>query len=190
LRISHYLNIYSFIITNLFADMGMLSSSYNISLCLIIGFGGFTYGFGAAGFITSIGQPGFYQYFKLDPISNYTSNIIGAINALWAFGCALGALSQGWISDWRGRRVGLAIAAGCALLGAALVAGSVNIPMLIVVRMVQGFGLGMILAIVPLYLSEVAPPRQRGFMTGLTVLSFGMGYTMQVECRKFTFHRY
>jgi MFS family permease len=165
-------------IFKVFATMGMLSSSYNISLCLIVGFGGFTYGFGAAGFITSIGQPGFYQYFDLEPTSKYASNIIGAINALWAFGCAIGALAQGWISDWRGRRVGLGIAAGCALVGSALVAGSVNIPMIIVVRILQGFGLGMILAIVPLYLSEVAPPRMRGFMTGLTVFSFGIGYTM------------
>jgi len=52
--------------------------------------------------------------------------------------------------------------------------------MLIVVRLLQGAGLGMLLALVPLYLTEVAPPRTRGFLTGLTTLSFGTGYIMYV----------
>ena len=66
------------------------------------------------------------------------------------------------------------------LVGGALVAGSVAIPMLIVVRILQGCGLGSLLALVPLYLTEVAPPQWRGFLTGLTTLSFGIGYVMWV----------
>jgi MFS family permease len=58
------------------------------------------------------------------------------------------------------------------------VAGSVVVPMLVIVRMLQGVGVGMLLALVPLYLTEVAPPRTRGFLTGLTTLSFGMGYVI------------
>lgn len=50
--------------------------------------------------------------------------------------------------------------------------------MLIVVRITQGFGLGMLLALVPLYLSEIAAPRQRGLVTGVTVLSFGTGFSV------------
>ena len=153
-------------------------TSYNIAICLIVSLGGFTYGFGFSVFVTSIGQPGFYEYFNLDPTSSHTANVIGAVNALFALGAALGAIAQGWISDWRGRRVGLAIAAGCALIGGALAAGSTAIAMIIVVRILQGFGLGMIISLVPLYLSEVAPPHSRGFLTGLTVMSFGVGFTL------------
>jgi MFS family permease len=156
-------------------------TSHNLAICLIISLGGFTYGFGFAVFVTSIGQPGFYEYFDLDPTSTYTANIIGAVNALFAFGAAMGAIAQGWISDWRGRRTGLAIAASCALVGGALAAGSAAIAMLIVVRILQGFGLGMIISLVPLYLTEVAPRHRRGFLTGLTVMSFGCGYTMSVS---------
>ena len=50
--------------------------------------------------------------------------------------------------------------------------------MLIVVRILQGFGLGMLLALVPLYLAEVSPPQWRGVLTGLTSLSFGLGYAI------------
>ena len=80
-----------------------------------------------------------------------------------------------------GRKKALAIAAILGLIGSALVAGSVTVAMLIVVRIVQGSGLGMLLALVPLYLTEVSPPRQRGFLTGLTTLSFGFGYVMSVS---------
>lgn len=90
----------------------------------------------------------------------------------------MGSLSQSWFADRWGRRVALAVAAVIALIGSALVAGSVNIPMLCVVRVLQGCGLGMLLTLVPLYLSEVAPPAQRGLLTGLSVLCFGMGYVM------------
>jgi hypothetical protein len=42
------------------------SNTYNRLICVIVGLSGFTYGYGFAVFVTSIGQPGFYTYFKLD----------------------------------------------------------------------------------------------------------------------------
>ena len=41
-------------------------TKYNIAICLVVAWGGFSYGFGFAVFVTSIGQPGFYKYFNLD----------------------------------------------------------------------------------------------------------------------------
>ena len=41
-------------------------SNYNRLICVIVGLSGFSYGFGFAVFVTSIGQPGFYTYFQLD----------------------------------------------------------------------------------------------------------------------------
>lgn len=46
-------------------------TAYNIMICALVGLGGFSYGFGFVTFITSIGQPGFYQYFKLDRESSF-----------------------------------------------------------------------------------------------------------------------
>jgi hypothetical protein len=67
------------------------------------------------------------------------------------------------------------------LVGSALVAGSVNIAMLFVMRVIQGVGLGMLLALVPLYLTEVAPAKHRGFLTGSTQFSTGIGYIAYVS---------
>ena len=41
-------------------------TGYNIAICAVVALGGFTYGFGFAIFVLSIGQPGFYLFFKLD----------------------------------------------------------------------------------------------------------------------------
>ncbi|KAK3640165.1 hypothetical protein LTR56_005577 [Elasticomyces elasticus] len=149
---------------------------FNIGICLVVALGSFGYGFGFGAFITVIGVPGFYAYFELDPTSAYTASIIGAINSVFAAGAALGALTQGWLGDWLGRKKALAVAGTWALIGAALTTASVSITMLLVVRILQGFGLGMIIALVPLYITEVSPPHRRGIMTGLTCLSFGLGY--------------
>jgi MFS family permease len=64
------------------------------------------------------------------------------------------------------------------LLGAAICSGSVNIAMFIVFRFVHGFGLGMIICLVPLYISEVAPPHRRGALSGMTVMGLVLGYLM------------
>ena len=149
---------------------------YNIATCMFVALGGFTYGFGFSVFVTNEGQPGFYSHFNLDPSSTHTANILDAVNALFTAGAAFGSIAQSFVADKYGRRVGLGTAAVCALVGAALTAGSVNIPMLIVVRLLMGFGLGMVICLVPLYLSEVAPPHRRGLLAGMTVLSFGTGY--------------
>lgn len=106
------------------------------------------------------------------------NSILGAVNALYYFGAAVGALLQGYVADWLGRKLALAVAAGCSLVGGSLAAGAVNIPMLITVRILHGIGLGMIICLVPVYLTEVSPAKWRGFVAGLTTLSFSMGYVM------------
>lgn len=46
---------------------------YNVRICMTVAIGGFTYGFGFAVFITSIGQPDFFSYFNLNPSSTYAA---------------------------------------------------------------------------------------------------------------------
>ena len=37
---------------------------YNIAICLVMSWGGYTYGFGFAIFVTNLGQSTFYKYFQ------------------------------------------------------------------------------------------------------------------------------
>jgi MFS family permease len=106
------------------------------------------------------------------------TRVLGATFSLFAFGAGLGALVQGWTADWIGRKKTLMVAGVTSTVGAALVAGAVNVPMLVTTRILHGFGLGMILCLVPLYCTEVAPPKHRGVFSGMTVMGYGMGYFM------------
>lgn len=72
--------------------------------------------------------------------SAYTAHILGAVQALFAFGAACGAITQGWLADWLGRKKSLAIAAVISLVGAVWTAGSPYVAMLVTVRILHGFG--------------------------------------------------
>jgi MFS transporter, SP family, solute carrier family 2 (facilitated glucose transporter), member 3 len=73
------------------------------------------------------------------------------------------------MADKWGRKKALAAAAIFATIGSALTAGSPYLAMLITVRILHGVGLGMLICLVPLYLTETAPPRFRGVLAGMTV---------------------
>ncbi|KAL6179891.1 hypothetical protein ACLB2K_046562 [Fragaria x ananassa] len=66
-----------------------------------------------------------------------------------------------------GRRNVMLLGGSTFLVGSALNGGAVNVAMLILGRMMLGFGLGFTNQAAPIYLSEVAPPKWRGaFGTG------------------------
>ncbi|KAF7563849.1 hypothetical protein G7046_g248 [Stylonectria norvegica] len=149
----------------------------NVASVLFASTGGFTYGFCFGVFVASIGQPGFYKYFDLDPKSSYTASILGAVNSLFAFGAAVGAITQGWTGDWLGRRKAMFLAAMLCIVGGALTAGSVAISMLIVARWIQGVGLGQIVTLSPLYIGEIAQANRRGVLIGAFTVALGCGYS-------------
>ncbi|KAF2166313.1 hypothetical protein M409DRAFT_23503 [Zasmidium cellare ATCC 36951] len=115
-------------------------SRYNIAVSLAVCLGGITYGFAFAVFPAVLGQPGFYSYFNLDPNSEHTASIQGAVNALFSTGASFGALVQAPLADWLGRRHAMLTGAIFAAVGGALASGSIHLAMLIIARFLQGFG--------------------------------------------------
>lgn len=90
-------------------------------------------------------------------------------------GQAIGGLSVGYLADKLSRRWTISIAAAFTVLGCILQCAAQHVGMLIAGRAVAGIGCGQILSVVPIYLAEVAPPGQRGFLVGLqgTMISIG-----------------
>jgi len=155
------------------------TSGYNVAVGLIVAVGSFTYGFGFASFATSIGQPGFFAYFNLStvgPNAAYTNHILGAVNALFFLGACAGALGGGPLADRIGRKKSLLFASLVSIIGGALAAGSAHVAMLIIVRIIQGSGLGALATLVPIYLSEASTPEKRGMLTGLHGFFLVSGY--------------
>lgn len=79
------------------------------------------------------------------------------------------------IADRLGRKVDIMVAVVIFVIGSAIQAGGVNIPMLFLGRAIAGFAVGMLTMVVPLYISEVSVPEIRGGLVVLQQLSVTIG---------------
>ncbi|KAK0625006.1 general substrate transporter [Bombardia bombarda] len=95
-----------------------------------------------------------------------TDSVQGGITAAMPGGSWLGALVSGFVSDKFGRRTSIQIGSVIWVIGSIIVCASVNIPMLAVGRIINGFSVGICSAQVPVYISEIAPPSKRGRLVG------------------------
>ncbi|KAI2624056.1 high-affinity glucose transporter [Xylaria nigripes] len=95
------------------------------------------------------------------------ASLQGGITAAMPGGSWLGALFSGWVSDKVGRKSTIQIGAAIWIIGSIIVAASVDIPMLIVGRIINGFSVGICSAQVPVYISEISPPSKRGRLIGM-----------------------
>jgi MFS family permease len=100
------------------------------------------------------------------------------VNALFFLGAVIGALTGGPFADRFGRRMALLTASIVSIIGGALTAGSVHVAMLIVVRILQGAGLGALATVTPIYLAETSTPAKRGLLTGLHGFFLVSGYNI------------
>ncbi|KAF8199532.1 sugar transporter [Pholiota molesta] len=103
-------------------------------------------------------------------------NIKGAIVSTFNGGCFIGSAAAGWANDKYGRKRAIQIGALFAMWGCAMQAGASNVATLIVGRIVAGIAIGILSMTVPLYNTEVAPPKIRGFLVGLNQQMLGIGF--------------
>jgi sugar porter (SP) family MFS transporter len=110
----------------------------------------------------------------------------GAVVGAMVFGAMVGALGSGPAADRVGRQQML-LAAGVVFAVGALGSGVAStVAVLVVFRFTVGLAIGIASVIVPLYLAEMAPARDRGVITSLnqymiivgTALSAAIGYLL------------
>jgi len=128
---------------------------YNLRIILVLTLGSFTFGYGFSVISNTIGQPGFIAYFNLADRTDYTNAIIGTINGLFCAGALFGALHVGWMCEARGRKETMYLASAVNILGGALETGSVNMAMFLVSRFIAGWGIGMMVVLIPIYQAEI-----------------------------------
>jgi SP family galactose:H+ symporter-like MFS transporter len=90
-------------------------------------------------------------------------------------GAIIGALLGGRVNDLLGRRATLIILAIIFTLGALLTAISPNLVFFIVCRTIVGLGIGAAASVVPVYISEMAPPEHRGALVTFNQLAITVG---------------
>jgi sugar porter (SP) family MFS transporter len=90
-------------------------------------------------------------------------------------GALVGALVAGILADRIGRRKAVLWAAFLFIVGALIEALAPDVPVLVVGRLVVGFGVGVASVAAPLYAAEMAPARLRGRFVSMYQLAITIG---------------
>ena len=83
------------------------------------------------------------------------------------YGTVVGSLLGGWPTDRFGRKATLLWIGVLYFVGAVGSALASNVTVFIIARVIGGLGIGISTVAAPLYISEIAPPEQRGRLAGM-----------------------
>lgn len=97
------------------------------------------------------------------------------VSSAFTVGGLLGALGAGPVSSTRGRLVAMRLTALLYIGGAAIETVSGSIFVMALGRLISGIGAGASTVVVPLYISEIAPPAARGLFGFMTQISINIG---------------
>lgn len=97
------------------------------------------------------------------------------VSSAFTVGGLLGALSSGSLATKRGRLPAMRLTALFFALGSLVETGSGGVALFALGRFLAGIGAGGATVIVPLYISEIAPPDQRGLFGVMTQVSINVG---------------
>lgn len=97
------------------------------------------------------------------------------ISSVFTVGGLAGALAAGPFASKRGRLPAMRMTALLYIVGAAVEALAGSVVSMSVGRVVSGLGAGASTVIVPLYISEISPPDERGLFGAMTQVSINVG---------------
>ena len=100
---------------------------------------------------------------------------LGLVSSIFTLGGLVGALSAGPVAARYGRLITMRLTTAFFALGPAGEALAPNIGVMAAGRFVSGLGAGAAVVVVPIYISEIAPPQQKGFFGAFTQIMTNMG---------------
>ncbi|XP_078155512.1 monosaccharide-sensing protein 2-like [Carex rostrata] len=110
--------------------------------------------------------------------------IEGLIVATSLIGATIITTFSGAVSDWAGRRPMLIASSVFYFISGLIMLWSPNVYMLLLARLIDGFGIGLAVTLVPVYISETAPAETRGLLNTLPQFS-GSGGMFLSYCMVF-----
>ena len=90
----------------------------------------------------------------------------------------MGSLCNLWLPDKFGRLNVVRFASVISIIGAGMQTGAQSLGVLLAGRAIGGIACGIIVALCPLYASEVSPPHVRGRVGGLYNININMSYSL------------
>ncbi|QSZ34333.1 hypothetical protein DSL72_005924 [Monilinia vaccinii-corymbosi] len=143
-------------------------------MCAFASFGGIFFGYDS-GYISGVmGMDYFIHLYTGKPIpgagasaAEIAAFVLPAhdkslITSILSAGTFFGALIAGDLADWFGRRTTVIFGCLVFIIGVILQTISTSLPLLVVGRLVAGFGVGFVSATIILYMSEICPKKVRG----------------------------
>jgi sugar porter (SP) family MFS transporter len=113
-----------------------------------------------------------FLHTSFGPMSSFDKELV---TGLLLVGAMVGAFGAGKLADVIGRRPVILLTAGVFVLGVLGAAFSPTFWFLVIMRFVIGAAVGSASMAVPLYISEVAPPRVRGALVSFNQLALTTG---------------
>jgi sugar porter (SP) family MFS transporter len=104
---------------------------------------------------------------KIQTLWGLGAGMHGIAMASALYGTVLGSLVGGWPTDRFGRKKTLLFIGILYLVGAIGSGLANNVYVFIIARAFGGLGIGISTVVAPLYISEIAPPKQRGRLAGM-----------------------
>jgi SP family arabinose:H+ symporter-like MFS transporter len=141
--------------------------------------GGLLFGFDIA-IITGAG-PFLTQHFGLDDLS------LGWAFSSLLFGCVLGSMAAGRMTDRYGRRLLLLWVAGLFAVTTAATGLAPDFTLFIVARFAGGLAVGAASILSPMYVAEVSPPKMRGRLVTMYQFSIVLGILISY-CINYALH--
>ncbi len=144
--------------------------TYSILISLIVALGGFLMGFDAS--VIS----GVIKFVSIE--FDLTPGQHGFAVASLTLTSTIAMLFAGPLSDRFGRKRVLLTAASLFFISAIYSALSPNYINLVIARMIGGLGVGSALIVPPMYIAEIAPPKQRGRLVSFNQLNIVIGLSV------------
>jgi SP family xylose:H+ symportor-like MFS transporter len=147
--------------------MDKSKKKYILFIALSAALGGLLFGYDTAVISGAIGN--LTSYFNLSPIET------GWAISSALVGCLIGALFSNYLSDKFGRKITMHLTAVLFILNSIGTALPDSFTMFIIFRIIGGIGVGIASMVVPMYIAEIAPPKQRGALVGNYQLAIVIG---------------
>ncbi|KAL8853929.1 MAG: hypothetical protein Q9221_001237 [Calogaya cf. arnoldii] len=97
------------------------------------------------------------------------------VTSIFTLGGLIGAVSAGPSCNNYGRLLTMRATTVSFILGSAIETFAINIPMFCFGRLIAGLGCGAAIVVVPIYIAETAPPKEKGLFGAFTQISICLG---------------